>query len=457
MDKQIGLNGKSKPSTCVPSLFDLCFDQIDKDFGRYQKDMYTIPEHLQRQFFERKIATKLYPLDLKKEDALPYRKVKCLVDKIKKVTHMLYAVSHCANLTVLNFFTDEIIAKFQTTEDDYITSFVALNETTIAIGTQSGTIHLWDFKKTNDKRLVHSCSIELKNNDVRYEEDDKRPAHKWGHRIVGLIKCNDSLISASRQGTIKSWNVQTGQEIDSMRISNVPLFIRGLKKINHSLCAFSDINNSVFLIDLYTKNIAELKDNDYLQTALCKIDEQTLASGDQVGNILIWDLITNKIQLKEKKHAQAIYSMRKIGNILISSSGDNSIKLWDYVNNVDVASFYNYHNPLEDPIKIMNLTLISNSASSFIHLHNLRPLLIKYYPLPLLHDAYEWLYNNKVDKSSCYKRIVAAFNDLDQNKFITPTGIELATSVPDAAVNNSQSVGFIFRALQFLMKFIIND
>ncbi|EAZ90862.1 nSTAND1 domain-containing NTPase [Crocosphaera chwakensis] len=141
------------------------------------------------------------------------------------------------------------------------------------------------------------------------------------------------LASGGGDGTIKLWNLETGELIRTLKGQNDTISSISFNG-NSKILASSSINHNIIEIwNLETgKVIRTLKEhNEGVQSVSFSFDGKTLASGSNDNTIKLWDVKTGEVIHTLKGHNEPISSVSfsPNGKILASGSDDNTVKLWN--------------------------------------------------------------------------------------------------------------------------------
>ena len=145
-----------------------------------------------------------------------------------------------------------------------------------------------------------------------------------------------TLVSASRDGTVRLWEVSSGQlqatlEGHTNAVTSVAFSPDGKTLVSASR------DGTVRLWDVDSGQLKRIFEvhlddvDDRVTSAAYSPDEATLASGGYDGTILLWDVISGQLKATFEGHAGSVYSVAfsPDGQTLASGSYDGTILLWD--------------------------------------------------------------------------------------------------------------------------------
>ena len=180
-------------------------------------------------------------------------------------------------------------------------------------------------------------------NAQQYVRTDTLTRHTASVRAIAF-KDNETLISGSRDGTLRAWNVTTGRQRWEKDVGNEvytvalpshnPHFIAYGGSVNHNIrMRYSDDGDSRGKVTGHTASVRSLafKPNSYL-----------LASGSADDTIRIWDVgdINNLRHVRTLRgHTDYVSSVAwsPDGRTLASGSGDGTVRLWNPNNGINFA------------------------------------------------------------------------------------------------------------------------
>ncbi|MGK7933417.1 MAG: hypothetical protein AB4041_18565 [Microcystaceae cyanobacterium] len=266
-----------------------------------------------------------------------------------------------------------------------IISFDDGDSTSLASARGDGTIQQWKMQKGElEESLIHpapfpprrnpsgfpvktppsrrSASFNHKRNILAFELDNYNiqlrdgktgqpihtlKGHTNGHTYdVNSLDFNDEgtiLASGSRDGSIRLWDVNTGEELSHSPLQEKPQSIISVRfNREGTKLASGGRDNTITLWDVNTgKLIRTLKDSmnnsltshqDAIESISFSHDDSKLASGSRDKTIKLWDVKTGKLlhTLKDSRNSTIMsISFNHDSSVLASGSVDGAIKLWD--------------------------------------------------------------------------------------------------------------------------------
>jgi len=190
---------------------------------------------------------------------------------------------------------------------------------TLASGSDDGTIKLWNVE-TGQK--IHTLDFD----------------NFAGEEIVGISFSADSkrLISVYPHGTTKLWNVKTGQEIRTIKGYGDSVASVSFSSGSKTLAAFSYDNGIIKLWNVETgKEIRTLNGHrKSVSSVSFSPDGKTLASGSNDNTIKLWNVETGEEIHTLKGHDTSYNGVRSVNfspdsKTLASGSPDRTVKLWN--------------------------------------------------------------------------------------------------------------------------------
>ena len=140
------------------------------------------------------------------------------------------------------------------------------------------------------------------------------------------------LITDCINNSISIWDLKKEIKIDTINNINVNSYINDyFLKFNNLI--FYCGKNFIYSIDLNTFKLLQSFNNQIYNLTICKFNNNSFLIGNNKGDIYQYNLINNKIELKEIKknaHNDYINNIIKLNDfILISCGNDGLIKIWN--------------------------------------------------------------------------------------------------------------------------------
>ncbi|ACK68582.1 WD-40 repeat protein [Gloeothece citriformis PCC 7424] len=263
------------------------------------------------------------------------------------------------------------------TGHDYYVNSVSFSPDgkTLASGSQDGTIKVWNLETGKEIRTLkgHDNSV----NSVSFSPIPPSPVTKGG---AGGI-----LASGSNDGTIKLWNLESGQEIRTLQGHDYSVRSVSISPDGKTLASWS-WDKTIKLWNLKTgKEIRTLTGYDsYVNSvSFSPIPPspvtkggagRILASGSQDGTIKLWNLESGTEIRTLKGHDQTVWSVSFSldGKTLASGSVDKTIKLWNLESGTEIRTLKGHDQTVWSVSFSPNgKTLASGSVDKTIKLSNL--------------------------------------------------------------------------------------
>ena len=164
-------------------------------------------------------------------------------------------------------------------------------------------------------------------------------------RSVSFSSDGATLAAGARDGTVKLWDVATGEIIATLEghtsgVNSVSFSLDG------AILASGAWDGTVKLWDVATGEIiATLEGHaDWVNSVSFSLDGAILASGSWDGTVKLWDVATRELVATLEEHTDEVNSVSFSldGAILASASEDGTVKLWDVATRELVATLEGY-------------------------------------------------------------------------------------------------------------------
>ncbi|KAM4684638.1 protein FAN isoform 3-T4 [Amazona ochrocephala] len=152
--------------------------------------------------------------------------------------------------------------------------------------------------------------------------------HEVSVNTINLNAANTTLVSGTKEGTISVWDVTTATALHQLPCHSGTVFdVAFSPDSRHLLSTGEDCCFKV--IDVQTGMVISSVTTDEPQRCF-KWDGNTILSGSQSGELLIWDLLGGKVTERLKGHTGAVMSMwmNEQCNSVITGGEDKQIIFW---------------------------------------------------------------------------------------------------------------------------------
>jgi len=247
---------------------------------------------------------------------------------------------------------------------------------------------------TNDNKLNHE-NFETNFNKIKNELPHKKPelilnynfniiknttsniptfenTHKLqGHKdkIVVLLQLkNGYLVSGSYDHTIKVWDLNTYQEIATIKESGSVLSFLEFEP-NYLLSSSSDNKIKLFCLESFPVDnfMFVFTGHALWVNSLVKLNNNYFASGSNDTHIRIWDYRNRKCMVILKGHSDCVLSLilLKDGH-LCSGAADNTINIWDWKTGKIITTLKGHTKWVKCVLQLNNEDIISGSDDKLI-------------------------------------------------------------------------------------------
>lgn len=147
---------------------------------------------------------------------------------------------------------------------------------------------------------------------------------------------NGDLVSASHDKTIKIWNKDNGECIETL--SEHSDKITDLKVISSTFCSVSKDKN-IFFWETSSSNVARKhKCNEEITCLAVFENGNGLVTGSKDGYLRFWNFESLNMYKEIKAHEKSVYSILILSsNYYVSCSADRTVKLWSLNSNAGEA------------------------------------------------------------------------------------------------------------------------
>ena len=186
---------------------------------------------------------------------------------------------------------------------------------------------------------------------------------------------SDTIASGSYDQTIQIWSISTGQ---TQRTIQTESGVRALQLLNnrfHLACGI--LNGPIKIYNLNDGSLVKtlLGHLSHINDLILIQNGDLLASSSYDNSIRIWNLTTNKEKLILNGHSTYVYGLKLIGsNILASGCYDASIMLWNTTDGTEIRQLTGHKNGILWSVDYLSngQTLVSGSEDKKIKFWNLK-------------------------------------------------------------------------------------
>ena len=158
------------------------------------------------------------------------------------------------------------------------------------------------------------------------------PGHKGSVLCVAFTKDGKTLVSSSRDRTIKIWDVASGELKQTLTNHTADVYIVAFSN-DGSMMASGSVDKSIILWDAATlKPIRTLEGHTAAVRDLAfSPDDKTLASGAEDKTFRLWDVATGALKVTRTEHTGGVKGVVYYpdGNTIATAATDGTLRLWD--------------------------------------------------------------------------------------------------------------------------------
>ena len=203
----------------------------------------------------------------------------------------------------------------------------------LLLSSMHGQVNCWDM--TNGK-LRQIFKADLFKDDPKTRHEDTRPLSRYANSI-GFSPDGGLVVSRGFDGTYHAWNLETGKKINKpVRYSTKLSLIAYSPDKRYYAGAWRSIIVRKTSDDLIVR---ELKGHKKLITAIAySPDGKSILSGDEGGNLILWNLTLGVAVKKFSGHLATITSIdfSPAGRFVATGSWDNTCRVWNVANGQEV-------------------------------------------------------------------------------------------------------------------------
>ncbi|XP_061198911.1 protein FAN isoform X4 [Neopsephotus bourkii] len=152
--------------------------------------------------------------------------------------------------------------------------------------------------------------------------------HEVSVNTINLNAANTILVSGTKEGTISVWDVTTATALHQLPCHSGTVFDAAFSPDSRHLLSTGE-DCCFKVIDVQTGMVISSVTTEEPQRCF-KWDGNTILSGSQSGELLIWDLLGGKVTERLKGHTGAVMSMwmNEQCNSVITGGEDKQIVFW---------------------------------------------------------------------------------------------------------------------------------
>ncbi|MCT7961418.1 serine/threonine protein kinase [Laspinema sp. D1] len=179
---------------------------------------------------------------------------------------------------------------------------------------------------------IESVPDLVNDSDEKFSLATTLTGHSWWVRSVAISSDGETLVSGSRDKTIKIWNLKTEKLLNTL--TGHDLWVRSVAiSLDGQTLVSGSYDNTIKIWNLKSGKLLNslTGHRDAIWSIAISPDGQTLVSGSQDDTIKVWNLKTGELlnSLLANSNGVAAIGISPDGNTLVSGGLDNSIKILD--------------------------------------------------------------------------------------------------------------------------------
>jgi WD40 repeat protein len=200
---------------------------------------------------------------------------------------------------------------------------------------------VWRILPVNANKVVTACydhMARIFNIDDHLQAEGNNPLVLQGHKreVLSLACQGQTLITGSSDGQMFCWDKTTGERSKGV-----------IREAKNQSTGFYSI---------------ALLPNQTIATGACHRPKKLPVNKIWEHNIKIWDRANGRLKAELRGHEGGIASLELVGNLLVSASGDRTIRLWNGDTNALVSIFDKAHEDYIYSIAALDDHLIASGA-----------------------------------------------------------------------------------------------
>jgi WD40 repeat protein len=195
--------------------------------------------------------------------------------------------------------------------------------------------------------------------------------------VLSVFAINNFIISGDNANTIKVWDCNTFELINSINVCNSYACSEYLTKPVYSVFAINNyiINGScdskIRVRDINTLKVVKILDGHTDAVVSIFAINDFIISGSADTSIKIWSINTGKCINTLNGHSDRVFSVFAINNLIISGSADTLIKIWD-ITSAKCINTLTGHTDYVQSVFANNKVIISTSADRSIKIWDIK-------------------------------------------------------------------------------------